>query len=120
MRLLSDNYGNLAFYQLFTRNFKATIESAQAGLNAYPDNDWINTNLALGYLLSGEVGKAETIYRTYKDKIYKNKGRKFKDGFLGDFKDLEEANIITGNEPEVLKIKKLLSTNTKHENLATE
>ena len=36
---------------------------------------------------------------------------KFRDAFLRDFEALEKAKIITGREPNVLKIKELLVEN---------
>ena len=110
-------YGNLAWSQVQIKEFKNAIESAKKGLELDPKgkNDWIYTNLALGYLFNHQYKEAEAIYIKYKDKYYDLGGGKksFKQGFLGDFKDLEELGVISPKQPEiyaqVAKIKELLN-----------
>ncbi|MXV53165.1 hypothetical protein GS399_19540 [Pedobacter sp. HMF7647] len=103
---LSRSYGSLSFYLLFTHDYDGAIKSANTGLSLNPENTWINTNLALGYLLTDRFEDAKKIYTDFKDQ--ENEGRKFRQMFLDDFKDLQAAEIITGNEPGVLKIKEIL------------
>ncbi len=97
---LARSYGGLAFYQLFTGQFEDTIASAQKGLELDASEEWIHTNLALGYLLTGQYSEAEAIYLDFKETL--------REGFLQDFKDLEKAEIINKDNENVNKIKQLL------------
>jgi hypothetical protein len=111
---LSTNYGSLSFNQLFLDDFEGAIKSATAGLQLSPlKNNWIYTNLALGYLLSGNFSKAEPIYSDLKDEPYDNKTKWFKTAFLQDFKDLEDAGIFKWlNQKtidDIAKIREMLS-----------
>ena len=92
---LSNNWGDLAYNQLFIRDYKGAILSSQNGLQLIKTNDWIYTNLALGYLLSGEFDKAKAIYLQYKDKNFYQSKSTFKKAFLDDLVDLESEGIIT-------------------------
>jgi WD40 repeat protein len=108
---LSTLYGSLAFNQLFSGDFEGAVLSATTGLKLFPQNDWINTNLALGNLLAGRYAQAEAIYRKYKSEMFYDKSRSFKSAFLADFKDLEDAGIIAGQRQaafDVARIKRLL------------
>jgi hypothetical protein len=114
---LSTNYGSLSFNQLFLDDFEGAIKSAIAGLELSPvKNNWIYTNLALGYLFSGNFSKAESIYKDYKDEPYDNKTKWFKTAFLQDFNDLEDAGIFKGlggeTVDEIAKIRQMLSAPT--------
>ncbi len=116
---LSNDYGELAYNQLFIRDFKGAIQSVLKGIKRDSKSTWIYTNLTLGYLLNNQFKEAESIYIKYKDSTYvipnKSTGKKvtFKDGFLGDFETLEAAGIISKNQKElyeeVEKIKAFLN-----------
>ncbi|MEO5685571.1 MAG: WD40 repeat domain-containing protein [Chitinophagaceae bacterium] len=108
---LSKLYGSLSFNQLFAGDFNGAVQSAASGLKLYPDEDWIYTNLALGYLLSGKYVTAENIYKKYKDKWFANKTQSFKSAFLDDIRELEDAGVIASQREfavDVARIKKLL------------
>jgi hypothetical protein len=81
-------------------------------LELYSTNDYIYTNLALGYLLTNQFEKAEAIYQEFKDKARRDNQVWFKDSFLKDFDDLETNGIINRGDiiidEEVKKIKSLL------------
>ncbi len=116
---LSTTYGSLAFNQFFVEDFEGAIESSDKGLEQigkFPENDWLYTNLALGYLLTGKYKTAEPIYREYKDKMYGDKRNSFKRGFLDDFRDLEDAGIFKNLSETILndiaKIKTMLNEST--------
>ena len=50
----SSNYFNLSFYALFAGKPEAAIQAAQKTLSLNPAAKGVETNLALGYLLSGQ------------------------------------------------------------------
>ncbi|MGF7039725.1 hypothetical protein [Mucilaginibacter lappiensis] len=98
---LSNDWGNLAYNQLFIKNYKEAILSSQNGLQLVKTNDWIYTNLALGYLLIGEFDKAKAIYLQYKDKNFYQSKNTFKKTFIDDLVDLESEDIITAEDTEL-------------------
>ena len=100
---LSDYYWPMSFYQLFiSSENQGAINSALRGLELYPLNDGINTNLALGYFLTGEYDKADSIYRKFKDAYYSSRvGDGFRNAFIGDFKALERDGVIRIDNPEI-------------------
>ena len=106
---ISNNYNDLAYYSLYTKDFRSAIKFAQEGLSFDSSFDIIYTNLALGYLLSNQKELADNIYLSFKDKKM-NTGTydSFKEGFLKDFDDLENAKIISPNDPRVKHIRLLL------------
>ncbi|WP_114940962.1 thioredoxin domain-containing protein [Mucilaginibacter endophyticus] len=110
---LSSLYGDLAWNQLFIKDFGSTIASAKKGIELAKENDWIYTNLALGYLLSGDVTNAKTLYIDLKNKNYANGQKSFKEAFLKDFEDLEQEGIIIPTDADqyrnVKEIKTLLN-----------
>jgi WD40 repeat protein len=115
---LGITYGGLSYSYLFTKDYLKAIDCAKKGIALDPEkNDWIYTNLALGYLLSGQTKKADDIYSSLKAKDYSDKSKSFKDAFLGDFTALENAGIVDKNDKklnyeiiriksEILKVKK--------------
>ena len=114
---LSSAYGSLSFNQLFLYDFDGAIKSASAGIELSPTkNNWIYTNLALGYLLSGNFSKAEPIYKDFKDEYFDNRMAWFKTSFLQDFNDLEDAGIFKGLSQEIIndiaKIRQMLSASS--------
>lgn len=103
---LADSYGGLAWLQLFNRQFHQAIVSAQQGLAVdipLAEKEWINTNLALAYLYSGDFEKAKKIYLELKDKPYADKT--YQHYFLIDLEDLKKAGIY---HPDVPKIEGIL------------
>ncbi len=112
---LSTSYGSLSYSQLYVQDFNGVITSAKAGLLISPQkNDWIYTNLALGYLLSGQYKSALEIYNRYKDKIYTDRRKDFKSAFLTDIADLENAGVFKSLDPKIISditaIQNLLKT----------
>ena len=101
---LSFAYGNLAWYQLFAKDFAAAEKSARKGLETAPSQQWINTNLALSLLFQGKYKKAEAVYVQFKDKPY-DETMDFKAVFLKDLADLEAAGIT---HPDVERVRRLL------------
>lgn len=115
---LSIGYGRLAFWSLFSlqANYDSVIHYALRGLELDPvQNDWINTNLALGYLFSGKYEKAYEIYTNLKDSFYTRDGKSFGEAFIKDLDDLQSIGIITKNKPDffarVVRLKNFLKGN---------
>lgn len=97
----SHDYGSLSYYQLFLKDFEGCIRSAEKGIEIYPLNDWIYTNLALGYLMTHQFAKADSIYSAFKGKLYSDGSKAFKDAFLEDLDRLEGEGIISMSDPEI-------------------
>lgn len=101
---ISNFYGSLAwFYNLANQGDKAIVAS-QKGLTYHPANEWINTNLALGYVLNNQFEKARPIY-------IKHVNTSFRGGTLGsifkqDLNDLEAVGISIPNVKEVRSLLK--------------
>jgi energy-coupling factor transporter ATP-binding protein EcfA2 len=100
---ISDNYGSLSYWQLYEEDYIGAIQSAKTAMKLYPDNDWIYSNLALGYLLNKQFSEAEEIYSTYKGKLFNYSTTSCKDVFLDDFTALEKAGVISKRNPDVYK-----------------
>lgn len=101
--VIASNYGTLAWYQLLDKQFTAAERSARAGLEKDPDEEWINTNLALALLYQGKWEEALPVYKRLKDKPY-DKGT-YRDTFLEDLNLLEKEGIT---HPDVMKARELL------------
>ena len=101
--LLASNYGSIAWWALFAREFAEAEKYALLGLKTDKSQEWINTNLALAYLFQGKLDQAKEIYLRLKDKM--NGNTPFKDAFLQDLKDLDAEGIT---HPDVEKIRELL------------
>jgi WD40 repeat protein len=109
-RQLSSDYGNLAWYSFFTKEFEDALKYALKGLEIDSTNDFIHTNEALGYLFNGKFPEAKKIYKDYKDLSYRSTGRKFIVAFKEDFERLELYGILNKKDSliyeEVIKIKR--------------
>ncbi|MEP6465237.1 MAG: hypothetical protein ABJB05_02980 [Parafilimonas sp.] len=91
---LSIDYGNLSFYSFFARNFEEGLKYAEKGIELDSTNNFIITNLTIGYLFTNKFEKAEYYYTQYKDQFIKGSGQSFKEGFKQDLRDLEAYGII--------------------------
>ena len=106
-RTLTINYLNLSWYELFDRKTKDAIDASKNGLNLNANesmNTLLNTNLAHGYLFSGQYQKAKELYLDHKDNKLPD-GRSFKQAVLDDFKEFRKHGI---NHADMKKIEKLL------------
>jgi hypothetical protein len=113
---LSGNYWNLSWYLLFVKDFDGAIAASGRGLDVWEKNNGMITNMALGYLLSGNFDEADKLYDQYKKESYKSDpDRKFRESFLQDLDDLQKAGIISTSNPQVYEhveaIRKKLSAN---------
>jgi len=101
---VAQTYGNLSWNLLFGKQFKAAAAAAKRGLSLDHSEAWIYTNLAPAFLFQGKKKKAMKIYKGLKNETYAD-GRKYKEVFLGDLKELEAAGIT---HPDVDEIKAYL------------
>lgn len=105
---LSTAYGHLSWYQLLSHQYYPAEHSARRCLDLYPQKEWVKTNLALAYVLTGRFEKARPIYLSLKNKAFDynvGEGRAFKSMFLKDIRDLEAAGI---RHRDFEKVKQLL------------
>jgi thioredoxin-like negative regulator of GroEL len=100
---LSNEYGSLAWYQLFAKQFAEAEQSARHGLALDASQEWINTNLASALLFQGKWEAAKAIYMLLKDKPFNN--ATFKQAFLEDLEAFEKVGIT---HADVTKIRALL------------
>jgi tetratricopeptide (TPR) repeat protein len=100
---LSDAYSNLAWDQLFNKQFSAAEQSARRGLALDASHEWINANLAVALLYKGKWKAAKTLYLSLKDKPFN--GKTYKEVFLSDLDELEKAGIL---HADMAKIRALL------------
>lgn len=105
--VLANEYGKLAWYQLFNQQPKNALYSAQYALNIDDSQKWIYKNMALAYLFSNEYTEALELYQKWKNIPYrkKSKFRTYRDAFLYDIRELENAGIT---HDDISKIEKLL------------
>jgi tetratricopeptide (TPR) repeat protein len=105
-QMVATLYGNLSWYYLFERQFVQAEKAARKALELDSTQQWVNTNLAHALLFQGKFDEAKKIYLSMKDKVYEeDETKKYKDIFLADLKELEEAGITN---KDVEKIRKLL------------
>lgn len=88
---MASAYGSLAWYYIFAEDFKKAEKAAKQGLQLDSNQVWINTNLALAYLLLGKYDKAKALYLQYKDVAYAD--ATFAPTFLADLDILEKEGI---------------------------
>jgi len=102
-KMIAGNYGSLAWYQLFDKQYSAAETSARTGLEKDPKEEWINTNLVLALLFQSKWEYSKQLYERLKDKQY-GKGT-YKDTFLEDLDAMEKEGIT---HPDVAKARALL------------
>ncbi|MEM8898185.1 MAG: DUF3856 domain-containing protein [Bacteroidota bacterium] len=106
---LASAYYNLSWYSLFTNSFKESESAARKTLELSPESTGVISNLASALLLQGKYLEAKSLYEEWKDKAWvDDRYQTFKEVFLSDLKELEEAGI---KHPDVDRIRILLSTN---------
>ena len=94
--------GSYSYRCLFNSRWEASEQAAREAISMDSSLHWIYTNLAASLLLQGRYDDAEWIYLQFKDEL--------KDSFLGDFNDLEAANLIPeARQDDVERIKDLLN-----------
>ncbi|MBK9962732.1 MAG: tetratricopeptide repeat protein [Saprospiraceae bacterium] len=89
--LIASTYGDLAWYQLFDKQFNEAEKSSHSGLEKDISVELIFTNLALALLYQGKWEDAKQVYVSMKDKKYNE--RTYKDIFLEDLDTMEKEGI---------------------------
>ncbi len=92
---LASAYLNVAWGHLLNQQPDQAIETSKRGLAIKTDERTeaeLHTNLAHGYLFTGQFDKARTIYLHYRDKLIID-GRSFKQAVLDDFKKFRQYGI---------------------------
>jgi len=102
------NWYSLSFYALFKGKYYQAIEAAQKTLRLNPKAYGVETNLALGYVLTNQWSKARPIYKRWNNKHFPNDKRTADEVFLKDILDLENAGI---RHPDFAKVRNLLLKN---------
>lgn len=102
----ANQYGSLAWFYLFTKQFQEAEAAAQKALAMSDNTEWVNTNLALALLFQGKYKAAEAIYLRLKDKEYGE--ATYRETFLKDLEELEAAGVT---HKKVKKVRKLLERN---------
>ncbi|MBK9962730.1 MAG: tetratricopeptide repeat protein [Saprospiraceae bacterium] len=102
-KLIATTYGDLAWYQLFDKQFNEAEKSSHNGLEKDTSVELIFTNLALALLYQGKWEDAKQVYVSMKDKKYNE--RTYKDIFLDDLDAMEKEGIT---HPDVEKARALL------------
>ena len=93
---------NQSFYANLLGRFSEGEELARETLLIDPEATVANTNLAAALLMQGKTDEAERLYRQYKTE--------YKDGFIGDFAEMERVGVIPAERrPDVERIKALLA-----------
>ena len=92
--VVSQEYNNLGFYQLFAPDGKGTEASIRRALELDPTNVFAPTNLAPALLLQGRRKEAESEYKKWKDLSFNRQDLlTYRDVFLKDLKALEAAGV---------------------------
>lgn len=91
-------YNELAWYQLLNKEPAAAAATCERGL-AIQKRPILYTNLALGYLLSGQKDKALELYQKLKDEPYLERnlrygGKPYRVVFLADLLEMEAEGAI--------------------------
>ncbi|MRG45416.1 tetratricopeptide repeat protein [Chitinophaga sp. SYP-B3965] len=88
----SNNRGSLAWYLLFTKQFKEAQTVALQGLQIDSKKIWIKTNIAHALLMQGKTEEALKVYQELKP-LKDEEGEALKSMCLADLDKLEKAGI---------------------------
>ncbi len=108
IKLLSSHYNSFGWYCLLTKHFENVILYFEKSRSLDSTNLFPLTNLPHAYLFNNKFEEAKKLYLFLKDKEFDRSAGypTFKDAFLNDFKDFEEAGIANDY---IFEIKNLLS-----------
>jgi tetratricopeptide (TPR) repeat protein len=102
-KTMSEAYGSLSWYQLFTRDFAGALASGQEAHKLDPANVFSETNRAHALLFLGRIQEAEEIYFQHRgEKVFEDSDEKWEQAVLNDFDDLEKAGITS---PEFVRLR---------------
>lgn len=98
-------YGSISWCTLFTRQPEEAIQAAARGIERDPNQHWIKTNLAHGYLFTNQFEKAKVIYIQNKE-LDLGDGKTFAKVVLDDFRKFGERGL---RHPRMVEIERLVS-----------
>ncbi|MDX2248676.1 MAG: tetratricopeptide repeat protein [Bacteroidia bacterium] len=101
---LSQQYGNLSWYALFTQDYPLAETAAKRALELDPAQLYVHTNLGHSYLLRGRYQEAQEAYKPLLGKK-DDSGKPYEQVILEDLAELEKEGIT---HPDVQKIRKWL------------
>ncbi len=108
----ADYLWTLSWYYLFTKQYAKTINTSKKVLDIDSTLTGVYTNLALGYLFDNQYPEAEAVYKQWMNKKYpfSDKFPTFREAFLQDLKDLEDAGITSRDVPRIRNLLKSSSS----------
>jgi tetratricopeptide (TPR) repeat protein len=103
----SSNYFDMGRCGIFSGKYSEALDATLRGIELYPANELLLTNLPLCYIFTEQTEKAKSVYLEYKDKPFTEDAQynSFKEVFLADIADLESKGLI---HPYFEKVKDLL------------
>ena len=96
---------NFSWILLKEKEFKDALRAVQIAKEA--DSSYLSTytNLALSYLFTDQFEEAKEVYLEWRNKPYNEEFETYKEVFLEDLKDMEEARVT---HPDFEKVRALL------------
>ena len=106
---LSACYGRMSRFRLLSKQYDEAEKYAKKAISINGKMELLRKYLAHSFLYQGKFKEAKSIYMELKDKEYIiGETKKFKDLFIEDFDEFEQAGIT---HPDVAKIRELLKSN---------
>ncbi len=102
--LMAREMSNWSYHLIFSKKFAKAEAIAEKARSFDEDEEWVNANLAVAYLMQGKLEQAKELYAYLKDK--RHRSSRYKKTFLADFDELEQAGIT---HPDMAIIRKLLN-----------
>jgi len=87
-------YGNLAWSELLTKQYKQSLADALTSLKMDPSQDWMKVNLAHAYLFNGQLQQAENIYFPNANRKVGDNGQTYAEVALGDFATFRSMKMV--------------------------
>lgn len=104
--IIAQHFNSLAWYSIVTLQLNRVEYELQQSIRFDPGSKYPYANMPLLFLLQGHYQKAKALYLKYKDKPFEGPKFTFKDEFLLDFNEMEQAGVINKN---FRKIRNLLN-----------
>lgn len=102
---LASGYYNLSWFALFAEDFEEAEQAARKCLELNPNSTGVVSNLGLALLFQGKYQEAVSIFDKWKKKPWVDERYEtFRQVFLADLKELEEAGIKHPNSARVREL----------------
>ncbi|MEO1516269.1 MAG: hypothetical protein AAFV95_14700 [Bacteroidota bacterium] len=99
----SQFYGNLSWNLLLTNQPAEAIQYAEKGLEIWEYNEWIYTNVALGYALNDDFEKASAVYEKWCKEYYRG-DKRFADAFISDLERMKSEGLTVPKYAEYIQL----------------